>query len=109
MKNAPAKSETCSRSLRTKHDALRILSTRRAPYTFGFPDIRSLHKGTAEDVMTRRVIKCSAEGTIEDALDKMMHHGIRRLPVTKKGDIVGEICLRFILERFSEIAKKKVE
>lgn len=92
----------------TEHDVLSILSPRRGPYTFGFPDMRSLHKGTAEDIMMRRVVKCSPEETIEDVLNKMMRHGMRRLPVTRRGDIiVGEIRLYHIIKKFSEMAERK--
>jgi len=92
----------------TEHDVLNILSPRRGPYTFGFPDMRCLRGGTAEDIMTKRVIGCSPEETIEDVLNKMMRHGMRRLPVTKRGDImVGEIRLYHIIKKFSEMAEGK--
>ncbi len=92
----------------TEHDILNILSPRKVPYTFGLPDMRVLHKGTAEDIMIRGVIKCSPEETIEDALDKMTRHGMRRCPVTDENDIiVGEIHMKHIINKFSEITKRK--
>lgn len=92
----------------TEHDIMSILSPARGPYTFGFPDMRSLHKGAAEDIMTKRVIKCFPEEAIEDVLNRMTHAGIRRLPVTdKKGIILGEVRLWHILKKFIALAKKK--
>lgn len=92
----------------TEHDVLSILVSRRPTYTFGLPDMRSLHEGTAEDVMVKRVVKCAPDQTIGDALDKMRTEGIRRLPVTKDDDvIIGEVHLKHITDKFSEIIKKK--
>lgn len=91
----------------TEHDVLSILSPRRAPYAFGLPDIRALHWGTAESVMHRRLIKCGPNDTIRDVLTKMMEHGIRRLPVTERNNlIVGEIRLFHIIKRYSAALKE---
>lgn len=90
----------------TEHDVLSILSPRRAPYTFGLPDVRALHLGTAESIMQRRLVKCAPNDTVADALSKMTEHGIRRLPVTKRNDIiVGEVRLYHIIKRY--IAARK--
>lgn len=91
----------------TEHDVLSILSPRRAPYAFGLPDIRALHWGTVESVMHRRLIKCGPNDTIRDVLTKMMEHSIRRLPVTKRNNvIVGEIRLFHIIKRYSAALKE---
>lgn len=91
----------------TEHDVLSILSPRRAPYAFGLPDIRALHWGTAESVMHRRLIKCGPNDMIRDVLTKMMEHGIRRLPVTERNNIiVGEIRLFHIIKRYSAALKE---
>lgn len=92
----------------TEHDVLSILSKRKGPYTLGIPDMRSLHEGTAEDIMTKRLVKCRLQETIDDVLNKMIKSGIRRLPVTdKKGVILGEVRLWHILKKFVAVAKKE--
>jgi len=91
----------------TEHDVLSILSPRRAPYAFGLPDLRALHWGTAESIMHRRLVKCGPKDTIGDALTKMREHGIRRLPVTKRNNImVGEIRLFHIIKKYSAVRKE---
>lgn len=91
----------------TEHDVLSILSPRRAPYAFGLPDLRALHWGTAEGIMHRRLVKCGPKDTIGDALTKMREHGIRRLPVTKRNNImVGEIRLFHIIKKYSAARKE---
>lgn len=91
----------------TEHDVLSILSSRRPPYTFGIPDLRALHRGAAEDIMSRRLVKCSPKDTIESVLDKMMAHGVRRLPVVKQNNIlVGEVRLYNVIKRFAAARKK---
>jgi len=90
----------------TEHDVLSILSSRRAPYAFGLPDLRALHRGAAEEIMSRRLVKCGPKDTINDALSKMIEHGIRRLPVTKRNNIIiGEIRLYHIMKGY--IAARK--
>ncbi len=91
----------------TEHDILSILSPRRAPYAFGLPDLRTLHWGTADSIMHKRLVKCGPKNTIGDVLSKMMEHGIRRLPVTKRNNIiVGEIRLFHIIKRYSAALKE---
>ncbi len=91
----------------TEHDVLSILSPRRAPYAFGLPDLRALHWGTAESVMHGKLIKCGPNDTIKDVLNKMMEHGIRRIPVTKRNNLlVGEIRLFHIIKRYSTALKE---
>ncbi|MFQ6129210.1 MAG: HPP family protein [Candidatus Hadarchaeaceae archaeon] len=91
----------------TEHDVLSILSPRKAPYVFGLPDLRALHWGTAESIMHRRLVKCGPKDTIRNVLTKMREHGIRRLPVTKRNNIiVGEIRLFHIIKRYSAALKE---
>lgn len=90
----------------TEHDVLSILSPRQVPYAFGLPDLRALHHGTVENVMSKRLIKCNPKDTVTDVLSKMIEHGIRRLPVTKRNNIiVGEIRLYHIIKGY--IAARK--
>jgi predicted transcriptional regulator len=90
----------------TEHDVLSILSPHRPPYVFGMPDVRALHRGTAEEVMSRRLIKCSPKNTVKSVLEKMMRHGVRRLPVMERDIIVGEVRLYHIIKRFIAAPKK---
>lgn len=91
----------------TEHDVLSILAPRMAPYAFGLPDLRALHWGTAESIMHRRLVKCGPNDTIRNVLTKMREHGIRRLPVTKRNNIiVGEIRLFNIIKRYSAARKE---
>lgn len=86
----------------TEHDVLSILSPGGPRYVFGIPDMRTLHRGTAESIMHRRLVKCGPKTTIREVLKLMFEHGVRRLPVTKNGNIiVGEIRLYHIIKRFS--------
>lgn len=92
----------------TEHDILSILASKTGTHMFGLPDMRSLDKGSAEDIMTKRVVKCNPSETIEDALDRMRVEGIRRLPVVDDNDVIlGEVRLWHILKKFIAVAKKK--
>ncbi len=92
----------------TEHDILDILSPSRFPYDFGLPDMRHLEEGTAEEVMTKGVIKCSVDDTVREVLDKMTKHEIRRLPAVSNEDVIeGEVHLKHITNRFAEIIKKR--
>lgn len=94
----------------TEHDVLSILAPGRPTYTFGLPNMRSPHWGTVEGIMSRRLIKCSPDGTMKDVLDKMMKHGVRRLPVMKRNNvIVGEIRLYHIIKKFSAAFRKRAK
>jgi predicted transcriptional regulator len=85
----------------TEHDILSILSPGGPRYVFGIPDMRTLHRGTAASIMHRRVTKCGPKTTITEALRIMFEHGVRRLPVIKKGDvIVGEIRLHHVIKNY---------
>jgi len=86
----------------TEHDILNILSPGGPRYVFGIPDMRTLHRGTVESIMHRGLVKCGPKTKIREALKIMFEHGVRRLPVTKNGNIiVGEIRLYHIIKGFS--------
>ena len=88
----------------TEHDVLSILAPKKLPpYVFGIPDIRSLHHGTANtasDIMAKKLVKCSPKTSIKEVLNKMNDYGVRRLPVTDNGRIVGEITLHQIIRKY---------
>lgn len=88
----------------TEHDILSILAPKELPpYVFGFPDIKSLHHGTAntaKEVMSKKLVKCSPKASVKEVLDKMRDNRVRRLPVTDNGRIIGEITLHQIIRKY---------
>ena len=88
----------------TEHDVLSILAPKHLPsYVVGMPDIRSIqHKtaNTAKDIMCHKIIECGPDEKIADALMKMTKNGLRRLPVTKDGKIVGELTLNQLIRKY---------
>jgi len=88
----------------TEHDVLSILAPKHFPsYVFGMPDISSIQHGTAktaEDIMGDRIIDCSPDDKIIDALTTMLKYRLRRLPVIKKKEIVGELTLHQLIRKY---------
>jgi len=88
----------------TEHDVLSILAPKHFPsYVFGMPDISSIQHGTAkiaEDIMCHRVISCGPDDKILDALIKMVKYKLRRLPVLKDKNIVGELTLHQLIRKY---------
>lgn len=88
----------------TEHDVLSILAPKHFPtYVFGMPDIRSIQHGTAKtagDVMANKIISCSPEEKIFDALMRMVKYKLRRLPVIKDNTIVGELTLNQLIRKY---------
>lgn len=61
---------------------------------------------TARDVMTRELITCNEDDTIQSALDMMAHHQVRRLPIVNGGRrLVGIISQADLATRLHESAK----
>ena len=54
----------------------------------------------AHEFMTHPVLSCSPEDTVEDALTTMEEGHVRILAVIERGEMVGEVSLRRVLERF---------
>lgn len=88
----------------TEHDVLSILAPKNLPsYVFGMPDIRSLQHGTAKtakDIMCTKIISCTANDKIIDALQKMVKYRLRRLPVLKDKKIIGELTLHQLIRKY---------
>jgi len=88
----------------TEHDVLSILAPKHFPsYVFGMPDISSIQHGTAkiaEDIMRDQVISCGPDDKIFDALTKMVKYKLRRLPVLKDKQIVGELTLHQLIRKY---------
>jgi len=86
----------------TENDILKLLAPARLPkYVFGKKYGISLEYGTAqkaEDIMCRHLIKCSPDEKIGDVLKRMVNAGLRRLPVVRENEIVGEITAHLIVQ-----------
>lgn len=88
----------------TEYDVLNILSPGMPTIQVGLPDMRTLHRGEAEEVMTKKIVSCAPDETVKGALDRMMTHDIRRLPVVDKdNNILGEVGLHQLIKKFSAI------
>jgi len=87
----------------TEHDILNIFSPTKKVSYFGVPDKRSLHYETfekAEQIMSRNPVRCETDDKVEDALNKMVFHRIRRIPVVENDEIIGEITLHHLIGKF---------
>jgi len=52
-----------------------------------------------ENLMSSPLITTSRSTSIEEALQTMLKHGIRRLPVVEKGNLIGIVSERDLLRR----------
>jgi CBS domain-containing protein len=60
----------------------------------------------AEEVMTRKVVTCQADDRLQNALDAMSEHQVRRIPVVDKNyAIVGIIAQADVATRVDEPEK----
>ena len=88
----------------TEHDVLSILAPKKFPtYVFGMPDIKSIYHGTAKtagDIMSIKVVSCSQEDKLLDVLQQMTRYGLRRLPVLKNKEIIGELTLNQLIRKY---------
>jgi len=87
----------------TEHDILDIFSPRKKVSYFGLPNKKSLHYETFEKaghIMSRNPIRCRPDEKVKDALNKMVVHRIRRIPVVENDEIVGEITLHHLIREF---------
>jgi len=88
----------------TEHDVLNILAPKDIPtYAFGMPDLRSIQYGTAKsvgDIMTQKVVICDPEEKIIDALIRMAEYKLRRLPVVKDKQLIGELTLNQLIRKY---------
>ncbi|MEM3589847.1 MAG: CBS domain-containing protein [Candidatus Bathyarchaeia archaeon] len=87
----------------TEHDVLDILAPKPFRYMLGAPDLRTLSRGIAEDIMSKNIIACSRKSTLREALERMKKHGVRRLPVVDGEILVGELRIHHIIEKYLSI------
>jgi signal transduction histidine kinase len=62
----------------------------------------------ASDLMTKKLITCSAETDLEDVLRLMSEHTIRHLPVLRDGELAGLISVRDVLDMQREMFAEDV-
>jgi CBS domain-containing protein len=55
--------------------------------------------------MSRNPIGCKLDEKVRDALNKMMVHGIRRIPVVENDEIMGEVTLHHLIRKFYAFIK----
>ncbi len=96
----------------TEHDILNIFSPTKKVSYFGLPDKKSLHYETfekAEQIMSGNPVRCEPDEDVEDALNKMVRHRIRRIPVVKNDEIIGEITLHQLIGKFCAFTKTSTQ
>ncbi len=88
----------------TEHDVLSILAPKKFPtYVFGMPDVKSIYHGTAKtagDIMSTKVVFCHQEDKLLDVLQQMTRYRLRRLPVLKDKEIIGELTLNQLIRKY---------
>ena len=78
--------------------------------------VRTLAKGGGAELateisalMTRDVISCSPEDTVDHVMDTMTHKRIRHLPVMASGRIVGVISIGDVVKALIDEARREAE
>ena len=51
------------------------------------------------EIMSRKVVSCRPEASVNDSLEQMKQHHIRHMPIVENGKAVGILSLRDLLER----------
>jgi predicted transcriptional regulator len=67
------------------------------------PDIKSIYHGTAKtagDIMSTKVVSCSQKDKLLDVLQQMTRYGLRRLPVLRNKEIIGELTLNQLIRKY---------
>lgn len=95
----------------TERDLVEVIAPRKIdPYQFSISGhtFRSMLFGgieRAEDMMTTDLVKIRPDQKMGDALLKMKRHHLKRLPVTTKGKLVGELTMGSIILQFKKVLK----
>ena len=63
----------------------------------------------AEDIMTQQIVTCTAEDTLEHALEQMSVHTIRHIPIVHGKALVGIISTRDLLDAQRELLIADIE
>jgi len=59
-----------------------------------------------DQLMTRKIVSCDPETTIEDAMAIMHDNGIRHLPVVDNGSLVAMVSIRDLVDVQAEAMRK---
>jgi len=68
-----------------------------------------LSRNVVSHYMTRDVVWVDVDQTLSEAVSQIVDHGIRRLPVTSEGHVVGIISRREIIRRACEDLTRRNE
>lgn len=71
-----------------------------AEFGAGIVDVR------VDQLMTRKIVSCDPETTIEDAMATMHDNGIRHLPVIDDGRLVAMVSIRDLVDVQAEALRK---
>lgn len=75
------------RGIITEHDALELFNNFNEEWR-------------AKDLMKKDIIFCKKDEKIEDVIEKIRKNKVRRLPVIENEQLIGEITLRLLIEKF---------
>ncbi len=87
----------------TESDVLHVLQVPLRHVTVGHAMIKQAMKRSAStvgEIMTRRPVTVAPSMTAQEALNLMVAHKLRHLPVVENERLVGLICLRDIIELY---------
>ena len=70
----------------TEHDAIKLLN--------GYND-----KLKAKDLMSSKLIYARTDEKVKDIIKKINENGVRRIPVIENKMLIGEITLRYLIEK----------
>jgi CBS domain-containing protein len=91
----------------TEKDLLNVVSPLPfKSYTIGVIMPKSLHHTefeTAEDIMSKPVVKCHPKTTMGEALRLMAKHRVGRLAVTEDDEIIGELSLHIVIPTYFSV------
>lgn len=90
------------------HRMVGIVSERDLVRAFARTDLGELQYLRARDLMTTRVIVCTADDTMQHAQEVMRDNKFRHLPVARNGQVIGMLSLRDTLaSRLAETEEEK--
>jgi len=84
----------------TESDIFQLFMPRSQCPVVGKPELYEARAiKSAEEIMTRRPVTAKPEMSLQEALNLMLLHKFRHLPVTKNGELVGVLSLRDLLKK----------
>jgi CBS domain-containing protein len=86
----------------TESDIFQLFMPRLQRPVVGKPELSEARVvKSAGEIMTRRPVTARPGMSLQEALNLMLLHKFRHLPVTKNGELVGVLSLRNLLKRLS--------